>query len=376
MKLIKSLPGYKPLAVVGASLVLSRGRQLFISDLDLNSLVPLATLPARRGLDILSKFRIFDRILRLSITTMLVTPDKIAFANIGDEIWRIDIATKEVSLDFVIPKGRKSLNLSHIKNIGSYKDVIVFGDYFANCFGPMLGTGLSTADPPAVHIWARSANGSPVWNVLASFAGDDIDHIHNVVHDVDGNRIFALIGDTGNGVGFWEWSQQAQKFIPFQTGQQSNRSTWAIVESNEMIYATDTQLEQNYLMKSQLQNKARPEVIAEIDGSSIYSARTLNRIVFSTSVEPGRPSGSFIKDALERRPGPGIKGTKAKIYLFDPKAGDLAEVFSAEKDAIPLRLGQFGSFMFPTGMESLDDRFFAYGNAVKECDNTCLLFRG
>ncbi len=374
MKLEKVLKGFKPLAVTGEELILSRGRRLYRCDLELGRIKHLTTLPSLSARHHLSGIRTADRILRLSVSSMAVASPTIAFCTVADEIWRIDLDTGAAKLDFTIPAGRRALAFAVVENDIVQGKSIVFGDYFMNPAGPTLGGQSTGTSIGPVNVWFRPVDGEPNWKVLATFPASEVDHIHNIVPSRDGQDLFVLVGDTGDGVGFWKWSRSQGAFTPFQTGRQMNRSTWAFATDHTLIYATDTQLEQNYLVRSDLKPQAEPNIIAPIAGSSIYWGNVAGAVVFSSTVEPGLPSGALLQDILERRAGPGNSGNAAKIYRYGFNDHRLDELFSAEKDALPLRLAQFGSFMFPAGMDHLEDRFFAYGNAVKGYDNACMLF--
>jgi hypothetical protein len=369
------LQGYKPLAVVGETLVLGRGRRIFLSSLDLTDIRQVAVLPPSSWRHQLAGVRVVDRVLRLSISTLVAVSVNHCFAVIGNEIWHVDLATGLVALDFVIPDGRKALALTILTHPSVGGQAVVFGEYFMSTAGPTARlTGPGASEKP-VRVWFRRTDGGADWHVLAEFPADEIDHIHNVVTSANGKDILLLLGDIGPGVGIWRWNQEAQAMEQFQTGHQINRSTWVLACGNRLVYATDTQLEQNYLVQADYAPSAKPELTAPIAGSSIYSVVVRDGIVFSSSVEPGMPTGKRLTDIFEQRPGPGINGKDAVIYHYNPETRTMVNLFSAAKDFWPMRLGQFGTFMFPTGMDTLSDRFFAYGNAVARYDNCCLLFK-
>lgn len=135
-----------------------------------------------------------------------------------------------------------------------------------------------------------------------------------------------------------------------------------------MFFATDSQFETNRLRRMDSEGCYD---IATIEGSAIYSAQGPGTIYFSSTVEPGEGSGSLLRDMVERTPGPGIRSNEAVIYAWD--GSTLEEVLRAEKDAWPMRLAQFGTFMFPQGPMP-PNAFYAYGNAVRGYDDVTLQF--
>jgi hypothetical protein len=54
--------------------------------------------------------------------------------------------------------------------------------------------------------------------------------------------------------------------------------------------------------------------------------------------------------------------------------GLVSQLYSAEKDAWPFRLAQFGTFIFPTGIMP-SNTLYVYGVALKGVDGSCLVFR-
>jgi len=96
------------------------------------------------------------------------------------------------------------------------------------------------------------------------------------------------------------------------------------------------------------------------------------RLIFSSTVKPGALTGGRLRDIFDRKPGPRILANAAALYSFEE--GQLTEIFRADKDRWPMRLAQFGTFQFPTGIMPAD-RFFACGQALKGQDGHCLLFK-
>jgi len=380
MKVLSRIRGYKPLAVTPTRIFLSKGTDICVGDHGLRNIKPFGRIPANRWYDGLGRVRLLARVLRLGVTSMIAVDEALGFLNIGSKIYRIDLETGAVELDFLIPKGRKALNLSIIPHPVGHGNALVFGEYYANRAGPMLGGGRAGSEPDFVNIWVRCLDpgrGDPrvvggKWAVLDRFEDNSIDHIHAVVAVNNGAEIYALVGDTGANVGFWRWEGEVERFRPFAVGGQEVRATWVVGGAGALLYASDTQLEPNYLLRL-LSGQKAPMRVAPIEGSSIYAGHIPGGIVFSTSVEPGMPSGRFLADVLETRPGPGILSNQAILYHFDHAGESLGTVFAAEKDWMPARLGQFGTFMMPSGMENLGGRILAYGNAVKGHDNCCLL---
>lgn len=367
------------MAVTPTRIFLSKGAEICVSDHKFLDIQPFGRLPGGGWRDGFGKARPLARILRLGITSMIAVDDRLGFLSVGSRIYRIDLRTGAVALDFLIPKGRKALSLSVIPGPDRPGNSLVFGDYYANRAGPMLGGGHAQSQPDFVNIWIRhlggecgGPNAGGEWEILDRFEDHTVDHVHAVVALKGGTEIYALVGDTGANVGFWRWQADEGRFRPLAVGRQEFRATWVAGEDGALLYATDTQLEPNFLLRLSPGEDA-PTRIAPIEGSSIYAGDVPGGVVFSSTVEPGMPSGRFLTDAFETKPGPGILSNRAKLYHFDHADKTLTTVLTAEKDWMPSRLGQFGTFIVPSGMENLGGRILAYGNAVKVYDDHCLL---
>ncbi len=313
MILSKVLRGYKPLAVIEDRVVLGRGRRLYLADLDLTSVRFIAALPSRTFSQRMSGLRMADRILRLSISALIAVSPDVAFAAIGSEIWKINLGTGEVSLDFTIPDNRKVLALSILQHEAVGGKSIAFGEYFMNRAGPTLrrdGEGPATSP---IKIWFRPVDGAADWRVFAQFPAHDIDHVHHVVASQDGSDIFVLMGDTGPGVGFWKWDADSAQLVPFQTGSQANRSTWALVGKDRLFYATDTQLEQNYLIESDRESGTSPRNIRLLRDHPFIRAKRWALPCFLPALNPVcRPvTGCKIYSSVAP-----VRGSTARMSLF------------------------------------------------------------
>ena len=92
-------------------------------------------------------------------------------------------------------------------------------------------------------------------------------------------------------------------------------------------------------------------------------------VIFSTAVEPPEPTGSFISDLLTLKKGDGIIENNAVIYsVYRNNINSCNQLLSIPKDNWPPRLGQFGTFTFPGGLNN-SNVLYAYGIAIKGYDN-------
>jgi hypothetical protein len=357
LNVLKTIKGFKPLLYLDDKVILSKGYSLYIADLNLSNITYLCRLPVSRTFWLLSKVRIFSRILRLGIESGISLDGRFFLVVAKNRIWKIGRDGGSVQIDFIIPKERKALYLTRVSTSVDKFPEVVFGEYFSN------------PDKLKVKIWKRNATSEPHWNKAYEFLDGEINHVHNIIYINEGNKYIVLTGDFEDAAAIWEFSFDFHTVSKLVGSTQNARACWAIESVNSLIYATDTHLEPNYLCSL---NNGYINLINKIEGSSIYYGNKIDGVYFSTTVEPGMSTGNILTDVLCRKPGPGIISDSSKIYYLNGNNNKLHEVFSAKKDWMPMRLGQFGSFMFPSGVGG-GNGLIVYGVALKGYDDCCLL---
>jgi hypothetical protein len=352
------LMGFRPLAIDSDGLVCHSQGALYRVGYDLKNPSFICDLPIeglfwRLG----RRLRIVDRIFRLTPNHGIIVEGNL-FISRRSEIWRCELSTGKLSLDFVIPDNRRALEFSQVEQSNGEME-LVFGEYFSN----------PTRQP--VKIWSRSSR-SGTWTVRGEFAVGEIEHVHSVT--AVGKNLFVLCGDFEQAASIWITDSDFSSIKPLVRGRQRYRAAWIAELGGRLFYATDTQLEPNYVLELCI-DKGNWIVreITGIKGSSIYSGRGQGYQFFSTTVECGIPTGNFFRDIFENRRGPGILSSRCNIISIDSD-GFCENLLTAEKDMFPFRLAQFGTFSFPTG-EMPVDTVVAYGTALREFDDMCLILR-
>jgi hypothetical protein len=348
----------RPLAALPNALIVHVGGAIYKVGPDLQGMKLLCSLPATSFVTRLAKhFRLLDRVFRASPNHAAVFDNMIFIAR-RSEIWCYDLKDGRLSLDFRIPDNRRSLGFGFVSHSDGSEE-IVFGEYFSN----------PTRLP--VRIWGRKA-GPAKWVQRAKFAEGQIEHVHALTC-ING-QVFVLTGDFGQAAGIWIADTNFDVLRPLVRGQQSFRAAWMEAIDGRIFMATDTQLELNQLYGIQMGNSGEITFnpLLCLDGSSIYAGRGPADIFFSTTVECGEPTGNLVRDLLDTRLGPGMLSSKATLMTVD-RDGRISQIYSAEKDAWPFRLAQFGTFTFPAG-NMPPDTLFAYGVALNGVDDTCMVF--
>jgi hypothetical protein len=356
-KLSESRRGLRPLAVDKQGLLCHANGSLYRLGFDLKRPSYICNLP-RLGLvgRLGNRIRLVDRIFRLTPSHATVI-DNNMFISRRSEIWRCDLETGQLTRDFIIPDGRFALEFGRIEHPDGEVELI-FGEYFSN----------PRRQP--VRIWGRSSRNAQ-WVLKGEFSALEIEHVHAVT--AIGDRVFILCGDFEHAASIWVSDRNFSSITPLLRGKQTYRAAWIRELGGRLFYATDTQLESNRICELFIESGVGTvHELTNIDGSSIYSGRGNDNQFFSTTVECGMPTGNFFMDIFETVR-PGILFNEAKIMGIDLN-GVCEEVFSAAKDPLPFRLAQFGTFTFPTG-EMPADTIISYGVALREVDDTCLVFK-
>ena len=350
--------GFRPLAADSTGLWCHSRGSVYHVGYDLKQPSLMFDLPVDRFLErIGNRLRFLDRVFRVSPSHAIIAEGNL-FISRRSEIWRYELATGKLSLDFIIPEGRRALEFSQVEQADG-EMLLVFGEYFSN----------PTRRP--VRIWGRSSR-NDIWAVKSEFAEGEIEHIHAVTHV--GTNVFVLCGDFEHAASVWLSDPNFSSMKPLLRGRQSFRAAWIAGLGGRLFYATDTQIEPNHVLElSMVDGKGTARELISINGSSIYSVQGQGCRFFSTTVECGIPTGHFFRDIFENRRGPGILSSRSSIMSIDGN-GFSENLFTAEKDIFPFRLAQFGTFTFPSG-EMPVDTVVAYGIALSDFDDLCFVLK-
>jgi len=359
--LIKTLSGYKPLLYWQGMLLVSRGFDLMLADLELTQFKYVARLPAGKFKRVLTKLRFTSRLLRLEVGPACDLGDGIhcLLCHHGS-IYRLNVNDGSFVEEFALPHGGRPLQVTRV-NVTGFQSGIYLGEYFSN-----HGLG-------AVRIFHRDE--SAKWTTAFTFPSGEIKHIHNIAQDPHRGCLYVLTGDFGSAAAIWEARDQFTHMTRISSSGQNSRACWLRVEESRIVYATDTQLEPNYLNSIALHPEGFGDVqpLQPIAGSSIYQAETANNLlIFSTAVEPDKVRGNKYLALFSTRRGAGILTDNAYIYAGSP-GSEIHAIFQAQKDALPFRLFQFGSFQFPAGNCPNEGLIHAYGTALKGFDGCTLM---
>jgi len=368
MKLLRTMRGYRPLTFVPDGILLAKGYELYIANLNCSRLRRIGAVPQVLAATVARRSRTLERIFRLGLRFgCRISEGGYLLAERG-RIWMLDLASGSVRLDHLIKRGSRPLFMSRIQGVNGFEDCACYGEYWDNL-----------AKEP-VSIWVRSQSG--VWRVVHTFPKGKIEHVHGMIPDGRRGIVWILTGDFGDSAGIWAARNGFTDVSPVLVGKQDFRCCWLAFWGDRIIYATDSHLEPNsirelILPEAGLNSRcpwagARSEYFMDISGSSIYACMVHDQLIFSTTVEPGLLTGRLMHDLLDRRPGPGIEGMYSDL-MIGTEAGGFSLAGRWLKDKLPSRLCEFGSISFPTGINP-GRCLYAFFTGLSEADGRMSVF--
>jgi hypothetical protein len=269
--------------------------------------------------------------IKLSETTLLIVLNK--------SFYEIDIIKKSVEKSADIPIGSRPLNIVKIKDLESFEDGHFFGEYFSN---PEMG---------GVSIYKYINRDL---EKVYSFESKEINHIHNLIPDPFRNCVWILTGDFNKGAAIFKATNNFKNVEPIVRGKQEYRSCVAFPVKEGLIYATDSQFQENSirLLSESETNKWESKKIFAMNGPAIFGTKNKDTLIMSTSVEAIN-KGTLIQKLLRRKSGPGIIKDQSEIIIGNLIKG-FSMVYNNKKDFLPFVLFQFGNIIFPTGQNDTD----------------------
>jgi hypothetical protein len=359
MKFISSRKRVKPLCYFSGGLICySKGSFFIFNDDGSEILLFHLRRPLKEillGLNFLTA-----RLFRLGIGVSEIFEGKLFFTY-QRKIYSFDFESKKLSIEFSFTRGRGPLKFTIIEGVSGFIDGIYFGEYFSNraC--------------NEVDIYQRLSDGN--WKNVHTFDEGEINHIHSLVPDSFNQCVWILTGDFDEAAGIWQAKNQFSNMKKTVSGDQRYRSCVAFPVNNRLIYATDSQLEQNSIrVLFKHDRKWKTEKICDIIGSCIYGMQSPNYYIFSTATEPSEHSSGLFEYFMDNRPGPGIRYNKSDIIILDKATLKFEVLTSFKKDWLPYRLFQFGSVQFPAGSPDCD-RIDGYVIGTRKIDMSMVSFK-
>jgi len=341
------------------NILVARFSKIYKYNLVNKSEILIAELPLSFVRKIFSRFRFTNRLLRLGVRYAIPVNIEIVLLVFDYKFYELNLNSKELTETFKIPRGNRPLNISNVRSIRGFDDGLYFGEYFENLARDI------------VNVYRRNTNGS--WDIVYTFPKDTIEHIHNIVPDPHNDCLWFLVGDFDKAAGIWKASRNFEKMEPIIIGKQNYRSCVAFPTESGLVYATDSQLEKNSIrILKENEGKWESNFIQEVNGSVIYGCMVKNKIFLSTTVEGDSLKKGKLGKFLDREPGPGILNNESHILSGDLENG-FKVVLKNKKDFWPFILFQFGTVIFPSGIND-SDKLVVYNIALTKNDLNTVIY--
>lgn len=251
-------------------------------------------------------------------------------------LFKLDGTTGRFEKCCVIEKGSRPMNLCQAKD-----GAIYYGEY---CYNPTR---------KEMRI-IRSKDNGDSWEVAYTFGNGEINHIHGLFVDPYSDRLWVATGDDDSACIFGYTNDGFKTFIRCYEGSQQYRVCRPLFTPDEIIFATDSQYEQNYIRAID-RTTGRVRNIQPIQGSGIYGVQIGDKMMISTTVEPSKVN-------LDRH----------SYVWFSANSKDWKELACYEKDILPMTYFQFGSILFPN-YEGDSNYLVWNGRAVKKLDGKSII---
>lgn len=200
----------------------------------------------------------------------------------------------------------------------------------------------------SVNIYASEDRGRTFRVALSLEAGSTL-HVHNLLLDATGDAYWVFTGDFDDEPGIGRLTRDLTRFEWVAKGRQEYRVVEAFDFGDSLVYATDTHLEPNAVIRFHKAD-GHTERLQELEGSCIYACRVGEWLVVSTTVEPSPIN------------------TSCHAAIWVSRDGERwRRVYQAEKDGWNGRYFQFGSIVLPRGAGAGDTLLFS-GQALKGID--------
>jgi hypothetical protein len=280
-----------------------------------------------------AKIRLAARLLRQEIRTFCLLSDGTGIAVTKSGIFRGEPTSQRMEFVMSLPNGIP-LNI-----ISDTQDRILFGDYGFN--------GIK-------RIYVSTDKGR-TFHEIYQFKENEIRHVHGIQFDSYDDGFWVFVGDFHEQPGIARLSGDLKNFDWVARGSQMVRTVKAIIEPNCLYYGTDTEFEQNYIVRFDKQS-GKHELIQPIAGASLSASRFGKLRVISTSVD----GSVFCKKY-------------SAIYGCIKQDSSWEELVRYSKDMLPLKYFQYGNCILPNSISELSWGAYS-GNALKGIDNQTIIF--
>ena len=332
---IEKLKGFKPLCYISERLILFKKGKVYA--FDNNELKCVLKLDSSMKDKIKQLNRLTVRLFRQEPRCAIAISDNEILMVYRRKIYCIDIFEHTFKVVSNIRDGfSDTLNLCLSKQ-KDYK--AIWGDYGSNC------------EYEHINIYGLTSDNKV--KILYAFKKNTIRHIHNIISCENGYFIFTGDNEAESGIYFSDFN--FNKVIPILTGNGKTRAVQGFYYENKLIYATDFVESQNTINYIDFNDDLMQVTeLGKINGSCIYGTELRNGFLFSTTVESSENTKG-LKGILSTKPAGGIHSKEIQLIYIDKDSFKLKLIKQNLKDNYPMKLFQYGCFMFPKNAEQREN---------------------
>jgi hypothetical protein len=290
----------------------------------------VARYPADWTRAVSSAIRLGSRLRRDGFHALSVLPDGGLVATLPKAIALCAPGGREFRVSWRIRRGTRPLTLATTPG-----GAIFWGEYFSN------------AERDEVHVYG-SRDGGRTWDVVYTFAAGTIRHVHSITYDPYRDHLWVCTGDYEAECRILRASTDWSTVEPLLNAGQQTRAVRPVVAPQGLFFATDSELEQNYIYC--VAPDGGVERLCPTAGPSIWACQVGSALFFSTNVEPSKVH----------------RGRSACVY-GSRDGSAWSRLLAWRKDPWHMTLFQFGNIILPRGRN--DTHFLAAtGMAVEKED--------
>lgn len=315
--------------------ILARGYRLYFYNPESGRCRFFAKLDDAKNLW-LSKFRLTRRLFRAEIRSLYHFQNDTWMCIAKKALFRYNPQSGMFEKCHDIEKGSRPMNLCQ----GS-DGTIYYGEY---CYNP---------ERHPMRIFRSKDNGD-TWEVAYTFGEGEVNHIHGIFNDPYTGRLWVATGDDDAACIFGYTEDGFKTLVREYAGSQLYRVCMPLFTPDEIVFATDSQYEQN-VIRSIDRKTGEVRDWQKIQGSGIYAAQNGKLMLVSTTVEPSMVN---------------LDNSSHLWYSWD--GHDWRELISFEKDMWKKTYFQFGSIRF-TNYDSESDYVIFNGRALKGLDGRTMI---
>jgi hypothetical protein len=285
---------------------------------------------------LVSAHRLGARLLRHDIIAFGLLSNGVRIAVARDGLYRAREPRSGWTRVFAAKRGSRPLNLC-VDN----KDNVLFGEYRTN------------RERSEVHIYVSTDEGRTFF-VGYTFPPKTVRHVHNILYDETLGAYWVFVGDYGEEPGIGLLNEGLSHIEWIVRGRQQARVVGAIHGPDCLYFGTDTELQQNFIMRLDKKTGVLNELVP-VSGSSLYASKFGSVYAISTCVEPSAVNRS--QEACLYVSGDGENWSVVRSYV---------------KDRWQPRLFQYGTIVLPTSQYTGNLGAIS-GQAVVEADNIAIV---